>query len=129
MPNLPAMPAKEFAGDSATRDIWIRNVTYGVGDARNWMRRVFHRMLPSAGRSAVLTTDRALHTGPAPLRVTRTMFDGRGKVTDKSTSFPYDGNFAYIPHLPIIRDAGTARSLRTFDDGAAIPAIYAGNPL
>ena len=129
MPNLPAMPAKEFAGESTSNQPWIRNITYGIGDARNWMRKAFIRMLPSGGRSAVISTDRDLHTGSAPWRVARTLTDkSHGFVSGHTNVFPFDGNFAYIPHLNIVRDAGTARSLRTFDDGAQIAAVYAGAP-
>lgn len=130
MPNQPSWPASISAGESTTKEVALPVATAGRGDARNWLRRILRLRIPSAGRSAILTTDRDLQTQPAPQMIARTFDDlsGGGAAARGIRSFPYDGNFAYIPHQIITHEAGKAIPLRTFDDGAHVPAIYAGNP-
>lgn len=130
MPDLPSWPASVTAGESTTKAVALPAVTAGTGDARNWLRRLLNTIRPSAGRSAVITTDHNLQTQPAPQMIRRTFADlsGGASAARQLRSFPYDGNFAYIPHQTITHAAGKAIPLRTFDDGAHVPAIYAGNP-
>lgn len=130
MADLPSWPASVSAGESTTRAVALPIVTAGTGDARNWRRRLLDIVRPSGGRSAVITTDRDLHTGPAPMMIRRTLADlsGGSSAARQIGTFPYDGDFAYIPHQLISHNAGRAMPLRTFDDGAHVPAIYAGNP-
>lgn len=130
MPDLPSWPASISAGESTTAAVALPVVTAGSGDARNWLRRMLRIARPSASRKEVLTTDERLQSGPAPQMIARTFDDlsGGAAAARGIRAFPADGNMAYIPHQVITRGAGKAIPLRTFDDAAHIPAIYAGNP-
>jgi hypothetical protein len=85
----------------------------------------------SAGRSAVIRTDRDLQLGPGPERVDRILFaNNRGITGDGTSSFPGTMDTIRIGHVPLARPSGKARiAVRTIADDASIPAIFAGNPV
>jgi hypothetical protein len=127
MPNLPAMPANEHAGESTTNIPLIDNPSRG--DAFNWWKRLLRLVTPSGDRTAVVTTDRDLQTQPAPLGIPRTLMLSRGLTGPGIDTLPLMGSWAYIPSVDIKRQAGRASiPARTSDDNVTIPAIYAGNP-
>lgn len=130
MPNLPSVPAKANDAVSTTEEYAPPNATAGSGDARNWLRRVMRIAKPSASRKEVLTTDASLQSGPGPAMIVRTFdaLNGGAAAPRGIASFPSDGNMAYIPHQKITTGPGKAIPLRTFDDAAHVPAVYAGNP-
>ena len=85
----------------------------------------------SAGRSAVITTDRELQLQPAPVRIDRQFqARNRGMIGDNmAASFPYNAEWGYIPHQFIPRaPRGAGPQVRMTDDAVPIRAVYAGNP-
>lgn len=87
---------------------------------------------PGAGRSAAMPTDASLQTGPAPGRIARINETRMGGLSAAGimASFPYDGNFGYIPHTKIGKlTTGTVPLSRTIADDAWVAAVYAGNPV
>jgi len=86
---------------------------------------------PSAGRSAVITTDRELQLQPAAQHIDRQMqARNRGLIGDNlMASFPTTAGWHYIPHQFIPRaPRGAGPAVRMTDDTAPIRAVYAGNP-
>jgi hypothetical protein len=156
-PEVPARPAPYTGGinqrypgsaDSQTRPVPF--ITQAPrGDARGWLRNVINYLTgrnvpetgarpvikPAGSRSQLTATDRDLQSGVSPVGITRvhTQKLGGSASSRGMGTFPPTGGWAYIPHLDLARDsfnmAGKAvPALRTIDDHAAVPAIYAGNP-
>lgn len=89
----------------------------------------------SASRPAAMSTDAELHTQPPPGRILRQFFARVFGYTSVSADpvgsggFPYNGEWAYIPHQDIPRAPyGPSPMVRSWDNNAPISAVYAGNP-
>lgn len=110
----------------------VPNTQSTVTQVRGWpanvARAIFSR---SAGRESQIKTDPELQTGPPPSRVLRQMFERmRGQIGGEAgqATFPYNAEWSLIIHQVIPREAQrTGLPARQIDDGAAIPAVYAGN--
>lgn len=141
-PDIPARPAPYTGGinthypgasipESTTRLPLVASGTQGKGYAQGWLRPILRLIKPSGGRTGVLSTDRELHTGPAPQMIVRQFADlSHGLTGPGVSSFPMTAGGAYMPHQNINRrTAGKAVSnpARKFDDNVQVPAIYAGN--
>lgn len=126
MPNLPAEKATN-AGQSPSDVPFIVNPARG--DARNWFKRISSIFAPSGGRTFVKRTDDSFQDERAPLRIPRLFARAMGKTGPNENILPYTGSWAFIPGQNIsMKSAGKATpALRTIDDNASIPAIYAGN--
>lgn len=90
---------------------------------------------PSGGRSSAIATDWQLQTGPAPTRIQRDLFDRMRDMVGPTggndvgmASFPYNAEWSWLPHVPIVRHVYAVKDFKSFDDNAVIPAVYAGNP-
>jgi hypothetical protein len=156
-PDIPARPAPYTGGvnqhypgsaDSSTRPVPF--VTQAArGDARGWLRTIVNYLTgrtttevgarplikPAGSRSVLSSTDRVLQSGPSPEGITRvhTQKIGGSASSRGIGTFPPTGGWAYIPHLDLSRTAEAMAGkaippLRTIDDHATIPAVYAGNP-
>lgn len=103
-------------------------VTQVRGWPANVARAIFSRR---AGRESQIKTDFELNTGEEPRRVLRQMFERmRGNIGAEAgqATFPYNAEWSLIIHQTIPRNAQrTGLPPRMVDDGAAIPAVYAGN--
>lgn len=85
-----------------------------------------------AGRSALLTTDEQLQLGPRPDRIDRPQSaNNTGKIGPNVNGFPMTYGMEYVGAVPLVHVAqGVAIPPTTaIDDRAAVPAVYAGNPL
>lgn len=155
-PSVPARPAPYTGGlddnsgesQSPERPVFIQNPPRI--DARGWVRELVTYLTgrkdgeygatpvtkPAGDRTAIQRTDVDLQSGPAPVGITRMVarkihgLVGPANSRGGADSLPYTGSWAYIPHQNINRrDAGKAvPALRTMDDHAHIPAVFAGNP-
>lgn len=137
-PQTPARPAPytggldEQSGTVRRDDFYIGNGTGGFGFARGWVRRIQRIIKPSGDRPFVQRTEPAFQSGPGPQMIVRQFAElTGGKTGPRTSSFPATAGGAYIPGMNINRrDGGKINQpgLRTTDDGAHIPAIFAGNP-
>lgn len=84
-----------------------------------------------AGRSYLFRTDTELQAGPAPERIDRPMLLSLGYTGHRVNSFPMTGGLQYIGHVPLaqVRRGPTMQPGNAVDNSAAIPAVYAGNPV
>jgi hypothetical protein len=89
-----------------------------------------------AAREFVFDTRAELQAGPPPGRILRQLFArvfgytsvGGGDPIG-NYGFPYNGDWAYIPHQKVPRAPyGPSPMLRQWDNNAPISAVYAGNP-
>lgn len=104
----------ESGGLSHSRNRWHRMEAEYTGEV-------------GAGRSAIITTDRDLHLGPAPNRINRTAFLRPFGYT--APSFQASDNpmqRAHIGHVPLIRRAALPTPRKISDDNAFVPAVYVG---
>jgi len=85
------------------------------------------------GRSAVITTDHELQTGPGVDGIDHMQnANNHGKIGNNVSGFPTTGGMNFIGHVPIVHVAqGVGNNIpgNGIDDNAVIPAIFAGNPL
>lgn len=114
---------------------WLRIVVTYLTGRRNAETGAMPIVKPAGDRPQMTSTERDLQTGPSPVGITRiqTRKIGGSASSRGMGTFPPTGGWAYIPHLDLARDslkmAGKAvPALRTVDDHASIPAIFAGNP-
>lgn len=111
----------------------VPNTQSTVTQVRGWpanvARAIFSRR---AGRESQIETGWELQTGPEPPRILRQMFERmRGQIGGEAgqATFPYNAEWSLLIHHTIPREAQrTGPYVKGTDDGAAIPAIYAGNP-
>jgi len=98
-----------------TRNVWPNPVEQIPGEA-------------NSGRSAILSTDRDLQTGPPPDRIDRSVKASIfGKVGPNDASLR-DTGMAYIGAVPIVRSAPLPLPYKAIDDNAFVPALFVGNP-
>lgn len=91
--------------------------------------------LQSASRGPQFDTSFDIQVQPAPGRIMRVLFQRvlgytGGSAGDAATNgFPYNAEFAHIPHQSIPRNPmGPSPMVRGWDNNAPISAVYAGNP-
>lgn len=85
-----------------------------------------------SGASEQLRTDADLQIQPGPDRIDRQQHANiRGKIGPNVSAFPMTGGMEYVGHVPIVHVAQgvTQQPGGGVDDRAAIPAVFAGNPL
>lgn len=84
-----------------------------------------------SGHSEQLRTDTDLELGPAPNRIDRPISLSRGLTGPRVNSFPMTAGMEYIGHVPLVqlRRGPSMHPGNAIDDRAAIPAVYAGNPV
>lgn len=108
------------------------NIESTVTQVRGWPPNPAQRILsPGGGRHEQDLTDHELQLGEAPPKVLRQLFARVfGKIgEDGGYAFPYNAEWSMVPHLYVPREAQrTGPTARTYDDGAPIPSVYAGNP-
>lgn len=139
---------------STTKMPFVESGTQGKGFARGWLRPVVDYLTgrtkahagatafvkPDGAREGVINTGVDLQTGPSPVGITRIHTQKLGGYTGPSAGGDTPGQIGlsmtgslFIPHQNIDRrDAGKiSRAVPgggvAVDDGAHIPAIYAGN--
>lgn len=110
----------------------VPNTQSTVTQVRGWPANVARAILSrGAGRESQIKTDYELNTQPAPPRILRQMFERmRGNIGAEAgqATFPYNAEWSLIIHQKVPREAQrTGLPPRMVDDGAAIPAVYAGN--
>lgn len=147
-PGVQSSPAqgttnRPFQSDAAfPPDVGVNLPEYGKATppypAKMWPQ-VWRKIVPGqqqSSREYELRTDVELQIGPPPGRIPRCETANMGGMIGSGTgtpvgvsSFPYNGDMAYLVHQRIIRGS-TNPSLpaRTIDDNAHVPALYAGNP-
>lgn len=109
-----------------------------VNESSAWPRNIERNILPNVGMAArefVLDTRFELQAQPPPGRILRQLWERVRGYTNASgdavgtNGFPYNAEFAHIPHQPIPRNPmGPSPMLRSWDNNAPISAVYAGNP-
>jgi hypothetical protein len=89
----------------------------------------------ASSRDAINHTEAELHLGPPPGRILRQLFVRVFGYTSVNADpvgdygFPYNGDWAHIPHMDIPRAPyGPSPMVRAWDNNAPISAVYAGNP-
>ena len=131
-PKLPPTPV-QYGGTEV-----IPNTQTVVSEGSAWPENRALPIVPStqaAAREFIFDTRAELQAQPAPGRILRQLFARVFGYTSASAEpvggngFPYNGDWAYIPHQVIPRKPyGPSPYLRTWDNNAPISAVYAGNP-
>ena len=108
-----------------------------VNEAGLWPRNIARESRPNsqtAAREFAIDTRFELQVQPAPGRILRQLWERMRGYTSVASlggnnGFPYNAEFAHIPHQPIPRNPmGPSPYIRSWDNNAPISAVYAGNP-
>lgn len=125
-------PIAVFSTEQAT----IPNPDRTIVQTRDWPPNPSRQSISAPGERVEQTLPSGgLNSGPPPGRIMRFLPLRVFGVASQSTGqqggegFPWNGDMGYVMHVPIPRKAlGTKGPQKLSDDGAAVPAIYAGNP-
>jgi hypothetical protein len=131
-PKLPPT-ATQFGGSEV-----IPNAVTVINEGSAWPENRALPIVPDAQQAArefIFDTRAELQSGPPPGRILRQLFARVFGYTGASAEpvgtygFPFNGDWAYIPHQTVPRKPyGPSPMLRQWDNNAPISAVYAGNP-
>lgn len=117
----------------------VPNTETIVNQGPSWPNNPAIPSIPSiqqASRSAAFDTAMEMQAQPAPGRILRQLYQrvngyisGSGGQPQGIGSYPWNGDWAFIPHQLVPRKPyGPSPYVRGVDNNAPITAVYAGNP-